>query len=130
MTHTFGGWRGGEITIQIRGDFDHSYERAEIYINNVHRTRCNPGTNYGSYYTCGSFSVPIGSVTIQVRTLSYVSSMYVKIDFGDFHGSKVHLIHIFSPQKSWLGYCVSRKIFYIQFLRCASFSTKVIDQKN
>ena len=34
-------------------------------------------------------------MTIQVQATSYVSSMEVKIDFGDFRGSKVHFIHIF-----------------------------------
>ena len=87
------------MTIQIRGDFQYSNEYASsIYINNVRRLgTCDPSTYSGSYYTCGSFSVPIGSVTIRVYATSSVSFMYVKIS-GHSHGSKVHYIHIFCFQ--------------------------------
>ena len=95
ITHTENDWKGGEITIQIRGDFRLNYRYASIYINGVHRTGCNPNTHYGSYYTCGSFSVPPGSVTIRVQATDYVSAMQVKISGNIFHGSKVHFIHIF-----------------------------------
>ena len=96
ITHTENDWKGGEITIQIRGEFRYYHESADIYINDVkRRDECNPGTNYGSYFTCGSFSVPRGSVTIQVFATTSVSSMHVKIDFGDFRGSKVNFMDFF-----------------------------------
>ena len=37
---------------------------------------------------------------------------------------------IFSPQKPWLGYCVSMKLFYFEFMKWVCFYTKFIDQKN
>ena len=104
------------MTIQIRGDFEWYTEYASIHINNVDTgTTCNPNWHYGSYFTCGSFSVPSGSLTIQVYAgNNYVSGMQVKIDFGNnFHGSKVHVIQIFTPKILGSVLCFKESVLYL-----------------